>query len=73
MKKPNKKADKIKQKKSLKRAAERKRKAKQIQDGLNAKKNNVEKAKQQVFDQYLELVRKQFEEANKTDEIQASN
>ena len=62
MKKINKKADKIKQKKALKRAKSRKLKQTSIQDGLNAKKNEVKKAKQQVFDQYLELIRKQYEE-----------
>jgi len=66
MKKPNKKADKIRQRKSLKRAAERKRKAKQIQEGLNAKKNNIEILKQQSFDQYLSLIKEQYEAENKT-------
>jgi len=69
MKKPNKKADAIRQRKSLKRAASRKKKAKQIQDGLNARKNNVEKVKQQVIDQYLELLRVQHEKAETTDKV----
>ncbi len=69
MKKANKKADKIRQRKSLRRKASRKRKAQQIQEGLNAKKNNVEKAKQQVWDQYLEMVRKQYEAENETGQV----